>query len=593
MPLPQWISGNHDNSSWAGPHHVPPSQSPKTRRPPQSLRDKIPFHGTLPKYSGPYSVGFMDIEIPAASPRPFSHITRHGRHILQLETVLTSFYYPSAIGSGIGKDPGGHKYWSREVWLPHPRSKMSKGYAAFAGLPQWLILVWFFITTWFTKIPAFRNAKLANHWPPEQNAADGGFKVKSERAEAPRGQPEEPIFPLVMFSHGMGGSRMAYSSVCGEFASYGFVVCAVEHRDGSGARTFINHPPEGKGSRKEREVNGHVDHWENETKRHWDVVDFIFPKQNPYDTRPSNEQGVDKQLRSAQIEMRLAEIEEAYEIVTAIAAGRGPAVAERNLRNSDGIGASSRGLDGVDWNSWRGKVNTAQVTMIGHSFGAATTVEILRHADRFQWVGQGIMYDIWGIALNPPEFEPRHRINVPLLGINSEAFMYWSDNFSAATRVCDEAKMHGSMAWLLTVRGTVHISQSDFAILYPHIASVVLKQTIDPRRAIDVNINASLEFLDHVMPTPIAPFHRCLENERLLELPCVSELPTENRPDEKWMAVRLKVPNEARARLSPSLRRRLKRFGGLDGEKEVVMHMAPGKEDLQCKVGRGCAPKQK
>jgi platelet-activating factor acetylhydrolase len=32
--------------------------------------------------------------------------------------------------------------------------------------------------------------------------------------------------------------------------------------------------------------------------------------------------------------------------------------------------------------------------MIGHSFGAATTVEALRHLDRFQWVSQGIMYDI-------------------------------------------------------------------------------------------------------------------------------------------------------------------------------------------------------
>ena len=55
-----------------------------------------------------YQAGFMDIEIPAASPRPFSHITRRGRHILQLETVLISLYYPSAIGSDNGKDPGGH-----------------------------------------------------------------------------------------------------------------------------------------------------------------------------------------------------------------------------------------------------------------------------------------------------------------------------------------------------------------------------------------------------------------------------------------------------------------------------------------------------
>ena len=535
----------------------------------------------------------MDIEVPAASPRPFSHITRHGQHILQLETVLMSLYYPSAIGSGTGKDPGGHKHWSREVWLPRPRSETSKGHAAFARFPQWLAVLWFFMTIWFTKPPTFRNARLATHWPSEKNVAKGGFKAKDEKAEPPKGQSEEPTFPLVIFSHGMGGSRTAYSSLCGEFASYGFVVCAVEHRDGSGARTFVNHPSEVNGRREIRETNGHIDHWENETRRKRDVIDFIFAQKNPYDTRPSSEQGVDKELRSAQIEMRLAEIDEVYGVVKAIAAGEGSTIAMRNLRNADGSGASSRGLDGVEWGSWKGRLHTTQVTVVGHSFGAAPTVEVLRHADRFQWVGQGIIYDIWGMALSPPESEQRHRITAPLLGINSEAFMYRSDNFSAATGVCNEATMHGSLAWLLTVRGTVDISQSDFAILYPNIASMALKETINPRRAIDVTINASLEFLQHVMPTPIAPFHRCFENERLLELPCVDKLPTEHRPDEKWRALRSKLPEEARTRISPKRSRRLKRSGGLEGRKEVWMHMAPGPDDVRRKVGRGCAPKQR
>ena len=369
----------------------------------------------------------MDIEVAAVSPRKLSDITRHGRHIISLETVLVSVYYPSALGSGTGLDPGGHKHWSREVWLPRPRPLMSKGYAKFAGLPQWPTMLWFLSTTWFTKIPAFRNAKLASHWPPQKNAKRGGWEAKNHKGEPPKGQPEEPVFPLLMFSHGMGGSRTTYSSVCGEFASYGFVVCAIEHRDGSGARTFINHPPQGLGSRKEREANGNVDHWEQEMERHYDIMDFVYPKYNPMDTRPSNEQGIDKELRAAQTELRLAEVEEAYQVIRAIATGAGATVAERNLRRKGGIGASSRGLEGVDWQAWKGRVNTSHATMLGHSFGAVTTVEILRHSDRFSWVSQGIIYDIWGMGVkNPME---GHHINAPILGINSEAFSYWDDNF--------------------------------------------------------------------------------------------------------------------------------------------------------------------
>ena len=303
------------------------------------------------------------------------------------------------------------------------------------------------------------------------------------------------------------------------------------------------------------------------------------------DTRPSNELGVDRELRSAQLDMRLAEVEEAYEVVKSIVAGHGASVAEQNLRNACGIGSSSRGLDGVDWDSWTGRANLTSVSMIGHSFGAATTVEILRHCDRFQWIGQGIIYDIWGIALDPRDTKPGHCINKPLLGINSEAFMYWNDNFRAAVRVCDEAKAQGSLAWLLTVRGTVHISQSDFCILYPHIASLFLKQTIHPHRAIDINVSASLEFLTQVMPQPIAPFHRSLQSEKLLELPCIRQMPTEHKPDEKWTAMRLKVPHEMRSRAVPRLRRKLKKYGGTDGEeKEIWMHIAPSAQELDKKL---------
>jgi platelet-activating factor acetylhydrolase len=147
-------------------------------------------------------------------------------------------------------------------------------------------MCFFLATTWFTKLPCYRNARLADHWSPDKNVKQGGPKVKSTPGEPPAEGPEKPVFPLIIFSHGMGGSRTAYSSVCGEFASYGFVVCTVEHRDGSGARTLINHTTEGLGSRPEREVAGRLEHRQGVGKHIYDVVDFIFPKDDPNDTSP-------------------------------------------------------------------------------------------------------------------------------------------------------------------------------------------------------------------------------------------------------------------------------------------------------------------
>jgi hypothetical protein len=60
---------------------APKAHKPKAR-PPNSLRDKGPLYGKLPKYSGPYKVGFLDIEVPAINPRTFSNIKRETTHAL-------------------------------------------------------------------------------------------------------------------------------------------------------------------------------------------------------------------------------------------------------------------------------------------------------------------------------------------------------------------------------------------------------------------------------------------------------------------------------------------------------------------------------
>ena len=81
-----------------------------------------------------------------------------------------------------------------------------------------------------------------------------------------------------------------------------------------------------------------------------------------------------------------------------ICAGRGEEIEQQNLRGEGYVGGTSRGLNGVDWASWKDRFHVDKMTMAGHSFGAATVVEVLRHSDRFKNVQAGIIYDIWGYA---------------------------------------------------------------------------------------------------------------------------------------------------------------------------------------------------
>ncbi len=128
------------------------------------------------------------------------------------------------------------------------------------------------------------------------------------------------------------------------------------------------------------------------------------------DTRPGIE--LDRSLRAAQVELRLAELEEAFYILSRICAGAGEALAQLNLRGQGYMGGNPFGLAGVDWAGWKGRINLDHVTIAGHSFGGATVVEASRQPHRFPWAKQVIIYDIWRFVIpiraERRPFKPTH-----------------------------------------------------------------------------------------------------------------------------------------------------------------------------------------
>lgn len=536
----------------------------KTRKqaivPNKTLRERV-LH-RLPRYSGPYSVGYMDIEVPARDPRPISDLQRNGKPVLRIDTVLMGIYYPCDVRKQ-ATSKGGLDKLHRVDWMPRPRIASAKGYAKFLNIPEMPVTAYLACTTLFTKLPAFRNAKLATPYREEVPETN---KDVTDELPKPEDFDSREKFPVIIFSHGLGGSRLCYSTICGELASFGCIVIAVEHRDGSGARTHVSLPRDVDTSVIESSTaklytndDDDKDAGSKEVKgkskagvNPYYVVDYILPKDNAQDTSPHNAHGVDQILRSAQIELRQAEIKEAFHVISLINDGKGEEVAAMNLRRKGNVGSSSLGLTGIQWKDWNGSMFLNQVTVMGHSFGGATTVHLCRD-DSLTWLGQGVSLDAWGQALPPGGDTPRNSVTKPIIAISSEAFMHWKDNYDSVVNFCREARDSNVPCWMVTIAGSTHLAMTDFAVLYPHWMSFFMKSMVDPIRALYLTTALSLDFLKEILPPEHTKCASWGQRDLLMTEEEVSDpdeaLRPDNAPEEKWVAVRLKMHNEFVTRL--------------------------------------------
>jgi len=295
----------------------------------------------------------------------------------------------------------------------------------------------------------------------------------------------------MIFSHGLGGSRNAYSHITGSVASHGMVVVAAEHRDGSAPISFIR-------STDQSSPN---------------IVDYVSL---PHKTSPKVEE-----KRNEQLKIRLWELGLIHDALLKIADGRKLTNIATDVHYSiaDEHGFASL-LD----------VHTpGKMSWCGHSFGAATVVQFIKSVYYpAPWGSRGYeplytpssdsmisrqitpsspvaVLDLWALPLqlqktswllNKPMPAYQSADGSPPLAVLSEAFFKWTSNLRDTKHALSPpAKQKTKITPLIFYPiSSAHLSQSDFGPLFPWLTRKIFKAE-NPERTLRLNVRAILENL--------------------------------------------------------------------------------------------------
>ncbi|KAJ9646484.1 hypothetical protein H2199_002533 [Coniosporium tulheliwenetii] len=409
----------------------------------------------FPSYTGPYQVGSVDVEIPvtdleAPSPAPDSTIA----------TTAFRVFYPC--------EPGAHERPVR--WIPNPQRGYVSAYARFLGagsafselfssrdqlLPQLL---------YYISIPVHRNARLLP------------APTKSAR------------WPVLVFSHGLGGTRNTYSHLAGSLSSHGIVVIAPDHRDGSAPIAYVR----ATSTSEAREV--------------------------PYRNVPHKPSPDTWAQRDEQLKIRLWELGLVHDALLKIDQG----APLKNLDpNTPSNGHFHKGGPFDALSLFRNALDIHRpgaITWAGHSFGAATTVQFVKSPSGDSPLAQQItpqspvmLLDLWCLPLHSPAtawlwakplpaYAPSGPGGTAILAVLSEAFFKWSSHLRETKRVLSESptsdhpRRTKPPPRFFYAATSAHLSQSDFGVLFPWVTKRVFKAE-EPVRTLTLNTRAMLQVM--------------------------------------------------------------------------------------------------
>ncbi|XP_003374489.1 platelet-activating factor acetylhydrolase [Trichinella spiralis] len=247
-------------------------------------------------------------------------------------------------------------------------------------------------------------------------------------------------YPLIIFSHGLGGNRLVYSAVCTELASHGYIVAAIEHRDGSASYTYYH------------ELSESSD--ENEIYKEKDLFFETYePKADIFE------------YRNNQLKKR---VEECIKVKNYL-------IAKDTLEHLTELKNLKSHIDPT-------RIAAALPNKLSNCT-FRTLIAILHSS-------AGIVLDGW---MFPVDKEAENEVQQPLLFVNNEKFQ-WKENVERMQNVISKFPNRRMM---YTIKGSVHQSHADFT----HLADPWLggffkvRGSIDPQLCHEINSKMCLHFL--------------------------------------------------------------------------------------------------
>lgn len=253
--------------------------------------------------------------------------------------------------------------------------------------------------------------------------------------------------PIVIFSHGLMLSKDPYSFICSDLASYGYLVAAVDHKDGSAAGSFY----------MEKEVDSET--LVRKSLEH----QFI-----PFGTAEAEIK------RREQVEIRVRELSKVLDLLQDLNEGKLSNIYDQNSNLSQ----------------FKGNLLFKKTAVMGHSQGGSSALVALAKDDRIK---VAVAHDPWMLAVDDKYL--KIKVDKPIIFINCIGDIKKKDVIKMRQMDSDVTGVTAERL-MVTLLGTTHFTQTDFCFFSESfLKSLNFVAENDAKLSNTINTELSLSFL--------------------------------------------------------------------------------------------------